>query len=99
MKLDSLHDVFAAQIGDLRSAEKQLVDALPKMAEAASDDGAPQAFQTHLEETREHLERLDDIIARAGSRPGETCKAMKGLIAEGEEIIGATAIRSRRMRR
>ena len=91
MKLDSLHDVFAAQINDLRSAEQQLIEALPKMANAAGTTELREAFQTHLAETRTHLERLDDVLAASGiATSGETCKAMKGLIEEGSEIVEAT---------
>jgi len=90
MRLDSLQDVFAEQVNDLRSAEEQLVAALPKMAGAASSTELREAFENHLKETRGHLERIDDVIATSGiPKSGETCKAMKGLIAEGDEIIGA----------
>jgi ferritin-like metal-binding protein YciE len=90
MRLDSLQDVFAEQLNDLRSAEEQLVAALPKMAGAASSNELREAFQNHLKETRGHLERIDDVIATSGiPKSGETCKAMQGLIAEGDEIISA----------
>ena len=90
MNLGSLQDVFAEQLNDLRSAEQQLVQALPKMASAASSDELRSAFEEHLQQTRGHLERIDDVIATAGiASTGEECKAMKGLIAEGEEIISA----------
>src|SRR3954449_5170410 len=88
MRLDSLHDVFAEQVNDLRSAEEQLVAALPKMAGAASSTELREAFENHLKETRGHLERIDDVIATSGiPKSGETCKAMKGLIAEGDDIV------------
>jgi len=90
MNLGSLQDVFAEQLNDLRSAEQQLVQALPKMASAASSEELRSAFEEHLQQTRGHLERIDDVIATAGiPTTGEECKAMKGLIAEGEEIVSA----------
>jgi ferritin-like metal-binding protein YciE len=91
MKFDSLKDVFEEQVNDLRSAEEQLVQALPKMAGAASSDELRTAFEEHLAQTRGHLERIDDVIAMTGiSKSGEECKGMKGLIAEGNEIVSAT---------
>ena len=88
MKLDTLEEVFVEQIADLYSAEQQLVQALPKMAQAANNDELRDAFQTHLEETRGHLKRVEEALGEIGvSTPTEECKAMKGLIAEGEELI------------
>jgi ferritin-like metal-binding protein YciE len=90
VELQSLDDLFVEQLQDLYSAEKQLVDALPKMAKAASHDELKQAFEHHLEETRGHVSRLEEIFGELGKQPGgETCKAMKGLIAEGEEVVKA----------
>ena len=90
MRFDSLQDVFAEQLNDLRSAEQQLVEALPKMAGAASTDELRTAFEDHLAQTRGHLERIDDVIASTGvAKTGEECKGMKGLIAEGSEIVQA----------
>jgi ferritin-like metal-binding protein YciE len=88
MKLDSLEDVFVHQLNDLYSAEDQLVQALPKMAEAASNDELKKAFQHHLEETRDHRDRIQEIFGQLGKRRnGEECKAMKGLVEEGKEVI------------
>jgi ferritin-like metal-binding protein YciE len=90
MRFDSLQDVFAEQLNDLRSAEQQLVAALPEMANAASSDELRQAFEEHLEETRSHVERIDEAITTLGiATSNEECKGMKGLIEEGEEIISA----------
>ncbi len=90
MRFDSLQDVFAEQLNDLRSAEQQLVDALPKMAAAASTDELRKAFEEHLAQTRGHLDRIDDVISSTGvGATGEECKGMKGLIAEGSEIVEA----------
>jgi ferritin-like metal-binding protein YciE len=91
VQLGSLQDVFEAQLGDLYDAEKQLLVALPKMAGAAYTDELREAFQTHLRETRGHVERLERVFSDLGMpTPIEQCKAMRGLIAEGEEIIQAT---------
>ena len=91
MKFDSLQDVFVEQVEDLYSAEKQLVTALPKMAAAAQSDELKQAFEHHLEETRGHVQRLEQIFGDVGiSSPSEHCKGMEGLIAEGEEVVTAT---------
>jgi ferritin-like metal-binding protein YciE len=91
MQLNSIQDVYANQLGDLRSAESQLIEALPKMANAASDAGLKQAFAEHLQQTREHRDRLERIIAGAPTTvPNEVCKGMEGLIAEGDEVVNAT---------
>jgi ferritin-like metal-binding protein YciE len=91
MQLNSLSDVLTGQLADLYSAEQQLVLALPKMAAAAHSDELRQAFLTHLEETRNHVRRLEEAFADSGMQiPSETCEAMQGLIQEGEEIILAT---------
>jgi ferritin-like metal-binding protein YciE len=90
MKLASIEDVYAAQLGDLRSAETQLVKALPAMAEAASDRKLQQAFAQHLEQTERQLERLEEIIASSPSPvPDGPSGAMRALIAEGTRIIKA----------
>jgi ferritin-like metal-binding protein YciE len=88
VQLNSLEDVFQHELADLYSAEQQLVQALPQMANAASTDELRKAFEHHLEETRGHVTRLDEIIGTIGKGiPSETCEAMQGLIKEGEEII------------
>jgi ferritin-like metal-binding protein YciE len=90
MQLNSLRDVYAEQVVDLFSAEQQLVEALPKLASAASSDELRTAFQEHLEETRGHVQRLTEVLASAGiDSPSETCEAMQGLIREGEKIVSA----------
>jgi ferritin-like metal-binding protein YciE len=90
MKLNSITDVMGDQLGDLRSAEMQLMDALPKLANAATDSELKAAFENHLEETKGHFRRLQEIIAGVGFPvPTEECEAMKGLIAEGEKVIEA----------
>jgi ferritin-like metal-binding protein YciE len=89
MRLTTLHDVFTDQLGDLKSAEQQLIDALPKMASAASTPELREAFEEHLEQTRGHVQRLSAIEQMVGSVPAETCQAMQGLISEGEKIVKA----------
>jgi ferritin-like metal-binding protein YciE len=88
MELRSLNDLFLEQLRDLYSAENQLVAALPKMANASSHEELRDAFEQHLGETREHVSRLEQIFSQLGEDPsGETCEGMKGLIAEGEEVL------------
>ena len=89
MQMQSLQDLFEHEISDLYSAETQLVAALPKMAQAASNDELRGAFEHHLEETRDHVRRLEEIRGQIGSSMNEECKGMRGLIAEGDEIVSA----------
>jgi ferritin-like metal-binding protein YciE len=89
MTLDNLESVLIMQLDDLYSAEEQLIDALPKMADAAHNPELKSAFQTHLAETRQQKQRLQRAFQLLNREPGgETCEAMQGLIAEGEEVIG-----------
>ncbi len=87
---NTLRDLYINELRDLYSAETQLIDALPVMAEAATSPELKLAFTSHLEETRGHAERLERIFAQLGEEPsGETCAAMKGLIKEGSEYAEA----------
>jgi ferritin-like metal-binding protein YciE len=86
MALQSLDDVYVDQIADLYSAERQLVDALPKVAEAASSSELRDALQSHLKETEGHVQRLTRIMEKLDDVPNETCKGMQGLIEEGDEL-------------
>jgi ferritin-like metal-binding protein YciE len=89
MGFHSLKDVLQEQLEDLHSAETQLIDALPKMVQAAHHDQLREAFEHHLEETRDHLKRVKEALGEIGvSSPTEVCMGMKGLITEGEETIG-----------
>ena len=91
MRFESLQDVFAEQLNDLRSAEEQLVGALPKLAGAASSEELRKAFEEHLAQTRGHLDRIEDLLATSGvARTGEVCAGMKGLIEEGSKVIQAS---------
>ena|SRR5579871_3064770 len=88
MGFTSLKDVLKEQLEDLYSAETQLVTALPKMEQAAMHDELKTAFREHLEETKGHVKRVEDALGELGASPGtEECKGMKGLIAEGEEVM------------
>jgi ferritin-like metal-binding protein YciE len=88
MGFHSLKDVLQEQLEDLHSAETQLVEALPKMAQHAHHDELRQAIEHHLEETRGHVKRVEEALGELGvSNPTEVCKGMKGLIAEGEEML------------
>lgn len=86
----TLRDLYINELRDLYSAETQLVEALPKMAEAAHASKLKAAFQAHLEETQGHVERLEAIFEGLEIEPGgEICEAMEGLIKEGEEYVEA----------
>ncbi len=88
VKLESLHKVFVTQLKDMYSAETQLLEALPKMAKAATSQKLEQAFTDHLAETREHVSRINQIFSTLDFKPGgHRCKAMAGLIEEGEDVI------------
>lgn len=87
-KLNSLQDLFEHEIRDLYSAETQLTSALPKMAEKASDQKLKQAFESHLEETKNQKQRLEKVAEICNiDVKGHKCEAMAGLIKEGEEIL------------
>src|SRR4029077_17531899 len=88
MKLDSLETLFVEELRDIYNAENQLLKALPKMARAASSEELKQAFEDHLEQTKEHVTRLDEIFEKLDKKPsGKTCHGMMGLIEEGSEIM------------
>ena len=88
MKMHNLEDLYVDQLKDLYSAEKLLVQALPKMAEAATSKNLRQGFEDHCEQTRTHVARLKQILSRLGILPGrKKCEAMESLIREGEYAI------------
>lgn len=87
MKMQSLEDLFVHEIQDLYSAEEQIVEALPKMAKAASSPELRKAFQQHLEVSKTHLDRVQQILDELSEKPGKKCKGMEGLLKEGEEIL------------
>ena len=88
MSMDSLKDLYIDELKDLYNAENQLLKALPKMAKKAAAPELKRAFQDHLAQTEGHVNRLEEIFKGLGEKPtGKTCKAMKGLIEEGKEVI------------
>jgi ferritin-like metal-binding protein YciE len=88
MKLDTLKTLYTNELRDLYNAEGQLLKAMPKMAKAASSEELKDAFEKHLEQTKSHVERLEEVFEDIGEKPkGKTCRAMKGLIEEGFEIL------------
>src|SRR5205823_2884962 len=90
--LNDLQDLLVDQLRDLYDAEHQLTKALPKMAKAATRPELRQAFEKHLDQTEEHVSRLEQVFEILGQRAkAKTCKAMKGLIEEGSEVIKENA--------
>jgi ferritin-like metal-binding protein YciE len=86
--LDSLRKLYLDQLQQLYSAETQITDALPKMIEAATEPELKNALQIHLQETRGHVARLQQILNQAqGSAESKKCKGMAALITEGEDVI------------
>lgn len=91
MKIENLENLFLEQIEDLYDAEQRLVKTLPKMAEASTSPQLRQAFESHLEETKGHVRRLEQVFKAVRKDPkGQTCDAMKGLIEEGDDMISNT---------
>ncbi len=86
---ETMEDLFLEQVEDLYDAEKRLVKALPKMAEASTSVTLRQAFESHLMETEGHVSRLENIFRTLGQDPKGTHSAMqwKGLISEGEDVV------------
>jgi ferritin-like metal-binding protein YciE len=88
MELNTLKDLYIHELKDLFSAEQQLVKALPKMAKAAANKELAAGFQQHLEQTKEHAKRLQQILSNhQQTTRGPKCKGMEGIVAEGAEMI------------
>ena len=88
MSVESLEKLLVNDLKDLYSAEKQILQALPKMANAATSPELKKAFQTHEKQTQEHVRRIEKIFdSLEGSPAGKKCKGMEGLIEEGKEIL------------
>src|SRR5579871_2014773 len=86
--MESLRELLVEELSDLYSAEKQLVQALPKIAKAADSENLRQAIEDHLEETTQQVSRLDEVFKKLAEKPKrKKCKAMEGLIEEGSEVI------------
>jgi ferritin-like metal-binding protein YciE len=92
MKLESLHDLYLSELRDLYSAEDQIVKALPKMIEKAESTKLRNALTSHLEETRLHVARLEQVFEMHGEQAKkEKCKGMQGVLEEGDEMVGKDA--------
>src|ERR1700704_4507071 len=84
----TLHDAFLDELRDAYDAEKQLTKALPKMAKAASSPVLRDAFQAHLEETRGHVDRLEQVMEGLGEKVrGKHCDGIEGIIEEGQSVM------------
>jgi ferritin-like metal-binding protein YciE len=88
MSNESLKKLYVDELKDLFSAENQLVKALPKMAKAASSDELRAGFEKHLEQTKGHVQRLEEIFQSLDESPkGKKCVGMEGLVKEGAEVL------------
>jgi ferritin-like metal-binding protein YciE len=88
MELKNLQILYIHELKDLYSAERQIIQALPKMMKAASSDKLRAGFQEHLKQTEEHADRLQKILSNLGhTTRGKKCRGMEGVIAEGAEMI------------
>ena len=87
--MSKLNDCFLAELGGIYDAEKQLLKALPKMAEAAEHEELEESFLSHHAETEEHIRRLEEVFELLGEKPpSQKCKAMQGLVAEIDGRMG-----------
>jgi ferritin-like metal-binding protein YciE len=88
MAIETLQDLYVHELKDIYSAEKQILQALPRMAKGASHDEVRQAFEEHQRVTEEQVRRLDTIFEDLGQKPeGQKCKGMEGLIEEGKDML------------
>lgn len=86
--LETLRELYHNQLRMLLSTEQQIVDALPKMMEKATDTQLKQAFRSHLQETNVHVTRIQDILREETQDvKAETCKVLKALVTEAEDMI------------
>lgn len=86
--MKNLKDLFEHELKDLYSAENQILRAMPKLKDKASDDKLKKAIEKHLKETEKHVQRLEEICEEMGIKPtGETCHAMQGLVKEAESFL------------
>jgi ferritin-like metal-binding protein YciE len=89
MQQSELKELYVDELKDIYSAETQLLKALPKMAKAAASDDLRSGFEKHLQQTKGHVARLEQIFKALGEKPtGKKCKGMEGLIEEGSEAAG-----------
>jgi ferritin-like metal-binding protein YciE len=88
MKVETLHDLYIKELRDLYHAENQIVKALPKMIDASTSSELRNALAQHLEQTREHVTRLEQVFRMHNEEAkGEKCKGMEGIIDEGKDIV------------
>ena len=88
VSINSLQDLYLEQLHDLYDAENQLIKALPELAQASSSEELRSGIEEHLEQTKEHAQRLETIFERLGEKAkGKKCKGMEGLLEEGKEIL------------
>ena len=93
--IKTMNDLFVHQLQDIYYAEKQLVKALPKMAKKAADQQLKQGFLTHLDETKTHVERLEQVFQMHGAQvKAVDCPAIDGIIQEADEVAGEVADKS-----
>lgn len=86
-----MQELFVDELKDLYSAEKQITRALPKLAKAVTSEDLKQALLSHLDETKGHVARLEQIFEKLGKKPaGKTCVGMKGVLEEGSEMLEDT---------
>jgi len=89
MKENTLRELFVDELRDLYDAENRLVKALPQLAKASQLDELREGFEMHLEQTKEHVERLKQIMESMDEKPaGKKCIGMVGIIQEGDEMMG-----------
>lgn len=87
-KVKNLEDLLVDQLKDLYSAEGQIINALPKMASAATNEELRMGFEQHLEQTKQQKQRIEEMFQYLeGSPRGKKCVGMEGLIAEGDEVL------------
>src|SRR5947199_6535452 len=92
MQMENLQDLMKEDLKDVLHAENQIIKALPKIIKTASNPQLQQAFQMHLEETKGHVDRLEEVMGLMGMPvKAKTCKAMQGIIEEGKEVMGEDA--------
>ena len=88
MSLETMQDLYLHELKDIYSAEKQILGALPKMAEKANHAALRRAFEEHVQVTEEQVRRLDTIFSELDQKPGgEKCKGMEGLLEEGKDLL------------
>ena len=87
--IESLNELLVSELRDLYDAEQRLTKAIPKLVEASSSSDLSNALDKHLNETRQHVTRLEQSFAALGEKAkAETCDGMKGLISEGDDHVG-----------